>query len=87
VPAKVLRPAFNHTVAVGYLTDRAGGLRLTEAGEHEFDTLASAWQEWVMERLADWNPGLEIDLPAAMARLARQLFDEQPTDPVPVGTR
>ncbi|HEX4724251.1 MAG TPA: MDR family MFS transporter [Pseudonocardiaceae bacterium] len=87
VPAKVLQPAFDHAIAIGYLEGRSDGLHLTDAGEHEFDKLASAWQEWVMERLADWNPGMEIDLPAAMARLARQLFDEQPTDPVPVGTR
>ncbi len=87
MPAKVLQPAFDHAAAIGCLTEHADGLHLTEAGEHEFGRLASAWQEWVTERLADWNPGLEIDLPAAMARLARRLFDEQPTDPVPVGTR
>jgi hypothetical protein len=85
VPAKVLQPAFDHATAIGYLEERRDGLHLTEAGEHEFGTLAAAWQDWVTERLADWNPGAEIDLPAAMARLARQLFDEQPTDPVPVG--
>jgi hypothetical protein len=85
VPAKVLQPAFDHATAIGYVEQRPDGLHLTETGEQEFGTLAAAWQEWVTERLADWNPGLEIDLPAAMARLARRLFDEQPSDPVPVG--
>jgi EmrB/QacA subfamily drug resistance transporter len=85
VPAKVLRPAFDNVIAAGYLTEDADGLRLTDVGEQEFATLSAAWQEWVAERLADWNPEIEADLPAALARLARQLFEEQPADPVPAG--
>jgi EmrB/QacA subfamily drug resistance transporter len=84
VPAKVLRPAFNNVVNSGYLAEDADGLHLTDKGEQEFGTLSAAWQEWVAERLADWNPETEIDLPAALARLARRLFEEQPTEPVPV---
>ena len=68
----------------GYLAEGPDGLHLTDKGEQEFGTLSAAWQEWVTERLADWNPETEIDLPAALARLARRLFEEQPTDPVPV---
>jgi hypothetical protein len=84
VPAKVLQPAFDKVTAAGYLTEGEDGLHLTDKGEQEFGTLSAAWQEWVTERLADWNPETEIDLPAALARLARRLFEEQPTDPVPV---
>jgi hypothetical protein len=46
-------------------------------GDEEFGTLSSAWQEWVAERLADWNPAMAAELPGAMARLAPWLFDEQ----------
>jgi MFS family permease len=84
VPEKVLRPAFDNVIAAGYLADGLDGLRLTDRGEQEFGTLSAAWQEWVAERLADWNPEAEVALPAALARLARQLFEEQPTDPAPV---
>ncbi|HEX4704026.1 MAG TPA: MDR family MFS transporter [Pseudonocardiaceae bacterium] len=87
VPAAVLRPAFDNAITAGYLTEAVDGLRLTDKGEQEFGALAAAWQEWVTERLADWNPGVEVDLPAAMARVARQLFDEQPSDRVPIGAR
>jgi MFS family permease len=83
VPEKVLRPAFDNVIAAGYLTEGPAGLRLTDRGEQEFGTLSAAWQEWVAERLADWNPEGEIELPGALARLARQLFEEQPTDPAP----
>jgi hypothetical protein len=84
VPEKVLRPAFNNVINSGYLREDTDGLHLTDKGEQEFGTLSAAWQEWVAERLADWNPASEIDLPAALARLARRLFEEQPTDPAPV---
>jgi EmrB/QacA subfamily drug resistance transporter len=84
IPAKVLRPAFDSTVVAGYLTDGADGLRLTDKGEQEFGTLSAAWQEWVTEQLADWNPETEENLPGALARLARRLFEEQTTDLVPV---
>ena len=88
MPAGVLRPAFDQVVADGYLTVDGDGLRLTDAGEQEFGTLSAAWQAWVAERLADWNPEVEMDLPAAMARLARRLFAEQLTDhAVPAGAR
>jgi hypothetical protein len=87
VPEAVLRPAFDRVIAAGYLAEDADGLRLTDRGEQEFGTLSAAWQEWVAERLADWNPEVEMDLPAALARLARRLFEEQPTDPAPVGAR
>jgi EmrB/QacA subfamily drug resistance transporter len=81
VPAKVLQPAFDHAVETGYLRSAQDGLHLTDLGEDEFSTLAAAWQDWVTERLADWNPEAGIDLSAAMARLARKLFDEQATEP------
>ncbi len=84
VPPKVLRPAFDESVAAGYLAEDETGLHLTDRGEQEFGALSAAWQEWMTERLADWNPETEMDLPAALARLARKLFEEQPTDPVPV---
>jgi EmrB/QacA subfamily drug resistance transporter len=85
VPELVLRPAFDKVVEAGYLAEGPAGLRLTDRGEQEFATLAAAWQEWIAERLADWNPEAGMDLPAALARLARRLFEEQPTEPVPVG--
>jgi EmrB/QacA subfamily drug resistance transporter len=81
VPAKVLQPAFDHAIEAGFLRSASDGLHLTELGEDEFGTLAAAWQDWVTERLADWNPEATVDLPAAMARLARRLFDEQAAEP------
>jgi EmrB/QacA subfamily drug resistance transporter len=87
VPEKVLRPAFDNVITAGYLIEDQNGLRLTDMGEQEFGTLSAAWQEWVAERLADWSPEMATDdLPSAAARLARQLFEEQPADPVPSGT-
>jgi hypothetical protein len=44
--------------------------------------LSAAWQEWVAER----NPGGEIDLSGALARTARRLFEEQPTEWLPTRT-
>jgi hypothetical protein len=80
VPAQVLAPAFNRAVNGGYLADGPGnGYSLTNTGEAEFGKLSAGWQEWVVERLADWNPEIEADLPAALARLGRRLFDEEPT--------
>jgi hypothetical protein len=84
VPATVLQPAFDNVIAAGYLREDKDGLRLTDVGEQEFGTLSAAWQEWVAERLADWHPEMATDdLPAALARLARRLFEEQPSDPIP----
>jgi EmrB/QacA subfamily drug resistance transporter len=89
VPEGVLRPAFEQAVLDGLLAAGDTGLRLTDRGEQEFGTLSAAWQEWVAERLADWNPEVEMDLPAAMARLARRLFAEQLTTrtAIPAGAR
>ena len=77
VPAPVLAPAFQLTAEAGYLIDVDGQLYLTDAGEQEFGKLAAAWQEWVAEQLADWNPEVEQELPGALARLGRRLFEEQ----------
>ncbi|HEX3783643.1 MAG TPA: MDR family MFS transporter [Pseudonocardiaceae bacterium] len=79
VPAQVLAPAFNRAINGGYLADGDVGYSLTNTGEAEFGKLSAGWQEWVVERLADWNPEIEADLPAALARLGRRLFDEEPT--------
>jgi EmrB/QacA subfamily drug resistance transporter len=80
VPWQVLAPAFNRAVNGGYVADGPGnGYSLTNIGEAEFGKLSAGWQEWVVERLADWNPEIEADLPAALARLGRRLFDEEPT--------
>jgi hypothetical protein len=87
VPADVLRPAFDRAIAAGYLESGPDGLRLTATGEEEFGTLSAAWQGWVAERFADWNPDLASELPGAMARLARRLFDEQSTSLVAAEAR
>jgi hypothetical protein len=86
LPPKVLRPAFDEVIRSGYLVEGVAGLRLTDAGEQEFGTLSAAWQEWVAERLADWNPEGEIDLSGALARTARRLFEEQPKEWLPTRT-
>lgn len=86
LPPKVLRPAFDEVIRSGYLVEGVDGLRLTDAGEQEFGTLSAAWQEWVAERLADWNPEGEIDLSGALARTARRLFEEQPKEWLPTRT-
>jgi EmrB/QacA subfamily drug resistance transporter len=81
VPAAVLEPAFHATAEAGYLIDVQGQLYLTDVGEQEFGKLAAAWQEWVAEQLADWNPERESELPGALARLGRRLFEEQRAEP------
>lgn len=87
VPAGVLEPAFERVMDAGYLESLDGELRLTSTGEQEFAVLAGAWQEWVTERLADWNPELADRLPAALARIARRLFEEQSAQAAPAGAR
>lgn len=87
VPAAVLAPVFRETIAAGYLIETEGQLYLTDEGEQEFGKLSDAWQEWVAEQLADWNPEAERELPGALARLGRRLFEEQRTEQVAaVGT-
>jgi hypothetical protein len=85
VPTAVLWPAFQRTAAAGYLIESQGQLYLTDVGEQEFGKLAAEWQEWVAERLADWNPDVESELPGALARLGRRLFEEQRAEPAAVG--
>jgi hypothetical protein len=77
VPASVLLPAFQATAEAGYLIESQGQLYLTDEGEQELGKLAAAWQQWVAEQLADWNPEVERELPGALARLGRRLFEEQ----------
>ena len=75
VPAKVLAPAFLDMQLRGYLAQSNGVLRLTEKGRGELQLLYAAWKEWLIERLADWQPAQQDGLDAALGRVATRLLD------------
>jgi EmrB/QacA subfamily drug resistance transporter len=79
VPAQVLEPAFTHLERTGHLRHASGQWTLTASGRTEFDKLATAWKDWLAERLDDWGSGPELD--AAIGRVAGRLLDQGVDDP------
>jgi EmrB/QacA subfamily drug resistance transporter len=76
MPGKVLEPAFFALEFSGYLERRGEELDLTERGRAEFDRLAHAWRDWIVERLADWQPASREDLDAAIDRVAARMIEQ-----------
>jgi EmrB/QacA subfamily drug resistance transporter len=80
MPPSVLAPAFDASVASGYLRRDGGDLLLTDRGEQEFAKVATAWKQWLRERLPDPEDGgpSATALDAALYRLASRVTEDQP---------
>jgi EmrB/QacA subfamily drug resistance transporter len=78
LPADVLRPAFDHARAGGYLTGDDDHLRLTPTGQREIDGLTAAMQAWLSTELRDWGAEDDALLREAMGNIARQIVDQDP---------
>jgi DNA-binding MarR family transcriptional regulator len=76
LPGKVIEPAFMALEYAGYLERDGAELALTERGRAEFDRLAHAWRDWIVERLADWRQENRADLNAAIDRVANRMIEQ-----------
>ena len=76
IPGKVFEPAFFALEFSGYLERRGEELELTERGHAEFERLAHAWRDWIVERLADWRTDGRADLDAAIDRVAARMIEQ-----------
>jgi len=76
LPAKVIEPAFVALEYAGYLERDGEELALTERGRAEFDRLAHAWRDWLVERLSDWRQESRTDLNAAIDRVAMRMIEQ-----------
>ncbi|MFD3581046.1 MFS transporter [Streptomyces sp. NPDC058683] len=71
VPPAALTPLFDKAVRAGQAERDGDALRLTSAGEAEFDRLRASWQRWLDTRLQDWDLTDPAD---------RALFDQAVTN-------
>jgi hypothetical protein len=78
LPGAVLRPAFEHARAAGYLTGDDDQLRLTETGQQEIDGLIAAMFAWLSRELRDWDIEDDQLLRDAMGNIARQIVEQDP---------
>ena len=76
LPGKVIEPAFVALEYAGYLDRDGEDLELTERGRAEFDRLAHAWRDWIVERLADWRQESRDELDAAIDRVAARMIEQ-----------
>ncbi len=76
LPAKVIEPAFVSLEYAGYLERDGEELALTDRGRAEFDRLAHAWRDWLVERLSDWRQESRTDLNAAIDRVALRMIEQ-----------
>ena len=76
LPGKVIEPAFVALEYAGYLDRDGEELELTDRGRAEFDRLAHAWRDWIVERLSDWRQESRDDLNAAIDRVAARMIEQ-----------
>ncbi|MFI1987781.1 hypothetical protein [Actinoplanes sp. NPDC020271] len=85
MPPEVLQPAFTDLCQVGCARLDGETVRLTEAGQEQFDRVRHAWREWLDARLEDFtmtDPGDRALLDEALTTIATRLVDE----PAPAGS-
>ncbi len=85
MPPEVLQPAFTDLCQAGYARLDGETVRLTEAGQEQFDRVRHAWREWLDSRLEDFtmtDPGDRALLDQALTNIATRLVDE----PTPAGS-
>jgi hypothetical protein len=83
VPAPVLRPAFQIACDDGYLGGSDEELRLTDLGQQEVDKLVATIRAWLAAELADWGAADDELLTTALLNIARQVVDDEATEPPP----
>ncbi|MFT4082886.1 MAG: MDR family MFS transporter [Nocardioides sp.] len=86
LPGPVLAPAFEATVASGYLTGDESGYAVTDAGRTELAKLIGAMRAWLAGELEDWDADDE-QLKEALGALAKRMVDDDPQLPVAMATR
>jgi EmrB/QacA subfamily drug resistance transporter len=77
IPARVLEPAFDRTVANGYLTTQKGHLLITPAGQQQVDRLITSLRTWLINELSDWDLD-DPELDSALGDLATKFVDQDP---------
>ncbi|WP_045745612.1 MDR family MFS transporter [Actinoplanes rectilineatus] len=80
IPAEVLEPAFAELCAAGYARQDGDEVRLTDAGEEQFDRVREAWRQWLDTHLEDFamtEPGDRALLDQALGNIATRLVDEE----------
>ncbi|WIM98356.1 hypothetical protein ACTOB_001954 [Actinoplanes oblitus] len=85
LPAEVLRPTFTDLCQAGYAHLDGDVVRLTPAGQEQFDRVRRAWRDWLEARLEDFtmtDPGDRALLDQALSTIATRLVDE----PAPAGS-
>ena len=77
VPWGIFEPTARELRVDGYLAENGDGTyKFTARGEDAIERLATAWREWLIGRLADWQPEDNPELRGAVDRLADRLRDE-----------
>lgn len=76
VPASVLRPAFQRSIAEGYLQEVDGELSMTARGIAEFDRISAVWRDWLESELSGWEHIGDEEFDKALDQAARQLLSE-----------
>jgi hypothetical protein len=85
MPRDVPQPAFTDLGQAGYARMDGDAVRLTEAGQEQFDRVRHAWREWLDARLEDFpmtDPGDRARPDRALTTIATRLVHE----PVPAGS-
>lgn len=84
LPADVLLPAFDRSVANGWLTRDGTFLSTTPEGDREAKALTSAWADWLNEQLErDTGRPSGADLRAAADAIAKRLLAEDLSHELP----
>ncbi|MEW2521172.1 MDR family MFS transporter [Actinacidiphila alni] len=87
LPPEVLLPAFDRSVADGWLTRDGTFLATTPEGEREAKALTTAWAQWLNERLEkDTGRPSGADLRAAADAIAKRLLAEDLSHELPSAT-
>jgi DNA-binding MarR family transcriptional regulator len=78
VPPAMLRPAVDELVSRGFLRQEQQHLSVSGMGHTALQRMVAAWRDWLLERLADWNPEHQASLVEALDILAARVSGEQP---------
>lgn len=77
IPKEALEPLFSGLVEDGYLTRDGDFFGFTEAGEHEVESLTTAWERWLADAVeADLGVPPGPQLRPALVKVAGRLLDE-----------
>ncbi|MFD3931929.1 DHA2 family efflux MFS transporter permease subunit [Streptomyces sp. NPDC058614] len=88
LPSEALVPLFDEVVQAGYGRREGDALRLTPAGNTEFDRLTESWRRWLDTRLQGWDltdPADRALFDQAVNNIVTRLIleNEAPNGPTP----